>query len=155
MIIEDKDALSLCNDVKDVLKRVEKYITDTPNWIYYWVGSCRNGISGNIKIKEFLAEYGEDWEANVRDFKVNYSSVMNQVNVSFRLYHGMYSDDDTIHVYANLPTFRHIAKTNFAANNTEIYGIMIEEAEADLKYHREQIERLEAKVADLKKKYKE
>jgi len=129
----------IINKISSIEEVIYNYIIITEHWLFYWIT--------NKEVQDFIKEYPEDYEDRVHLQVSNISS-----SPSFVIKFDDHPNDvESIERYAVLYTFRDIVKARWLEWNGKVKEVQIKEKEKELAYHKEEVDKIEKELLELKK----
>ena len=125
--------------ITSIEKEVYNYITNTEHWLFYWIA--------NKEVQDFIKEYPEDYDDRVH-LQVGDVNASPSFVIKFDDHP---NDVESIERYANLVTFRDSVKAKWLEWNGRVKERQIEEKEKELAYYKNNVDKIEKEILELKK----
>lgn len=134
-----EEVKNLISKIGNVQNEVLDYISNTEHYLFYWIS--------NKEVQNFIKEYPDDYEDMFHIIVINVSA-----SPTIRIYFEDHPDGvKYIERYAVLSTFKDSVKARWFEWNGMVKEKQIVEKEEQLKYYKEQIEKTEKELEELKK----
>lgn len=131
---------NLISKIEDVQKDILDYIVNTEHYIFYWIS--------NKEVQNFIQEYPNEYEDMIYLRVINVST-----SPTIRIYFEIHPDDvEYIERNMVLSTFRDTTKAKWLEWNGKMKERQILEKEQELEYYKEQLEKTEKELEELKRK---
>ena len=131
--------LELITRYSDLERDIKKYITDTENWLYYWID--------NPEVKNYLREFPDDWEDGVFLSIYSLSGNCMQCTISFKEHP---DDVDSITRWCYLNNFRNNTIVKYKQWHSGVRERQLEELNEELEYYAKKAKEVETKINKLK-----
>ena len=132
------------NNILENIEKLEKdiydYIVNTEHYIFNWIS--------NVEVQDFIKEYPDDYEDMIHIHVTNVSDIPT-IKICFE---GHPDEIEYINRYAILSTFRHETKARWLEWNGKVKEIQIAEKKREVEYYKEQLEKAEKELEELKRK---
>jgi hypothetical protein len=131
---------NILENIEKLEKDIHDYIVNTEHYIFNWIE--------NKEIQNFINEYPDNYENMIYVYVTNVSS-----SPTIRIYFEDHPDGlNYIERYVVLSTFKDTTKARWLEWNGKVKDKQIAEKEQDLKYYKEQLEKTEKELEELKRK---
>ncbi len=132
------------NNILENIEKLEKdiydYIVNTEHYIFNWIG--------HKEVQDFINEYPDDYEDMIHIHVTNVGDVPT-IKICFERHP---DEIEYINRYAILSTFRHETKARWLEWNGKVKEIQIAEKKREVEYYKEQLEKAEKELEELKRK---
>lgn len=108
----------LSKEIGEIMSKVYHYITDTPDWIYYFIF--------NEKIRDFVDNH-PSWRDNM-------NFLVDGIKGAGVVYVSIYTDDFEIHTEASLHSFRDTVKSNYEMARQSVKDYRIAKLEEEIEF---------------------
>ena len=133
--VPERTATDITTDISNLLGEVRKYIENTPNCLFYWIG--------NKEVQDFIKEYPEDYDFMFNIKVTSLRGISCEVEIEL--------EETKITRCCILPNFRQDVEVRFAEWNGKVKELQIAEVEKAIEYHTKEIEKLKSEIAELRK----
>lgn len=137
--MNERNILDIIGNICELKEEVERYILNTPHYIFYWIT--------NREIKDYIEAFPEDFEDNIALKVDDVSGGSATVTITFN--HDHPNDVDSIQRFCFLPSFREFTEEHYAEFNGSITKLKLKELQKELDYHKKKVSELEEKIAQL------
>lgn len=133
--VPERTATDITTDISNLLGEVRKYIENTPNCLFYWIG--------NKEVQDFIKKYPEDYDYMFNIKVTSLRGISCEVEIEL--------EETKITRNCILPNFRQDVEVRFAEWNGKVKELQIAEVEKAIEYHTKEIEKLKSEIAELRK----
>lgn len=130
---------NILENIEKLEKDIHDYIVNTEHYIFNWIS--------NKEVQNFIQEYPNEYEDMIYLRVINVST-----SPTIRIYFEIHPDDvEYIERNMVLSTFRDTTKARWLEWNGKVKERQILEKEQELKYYKEQLEKTEKELEELKR----
>lgn len=137
--MNERNIAEIIGDICELREEVERYILNTPHYIFYWIT--------NREIKDYIEAFPEDFEDNISLKVDNVSGGSATVTITFD--HDHPYEVESIQRFCFLPSFREFTEEHYAEFNGSITELKLKEMQTKLDHYKKRVSELEEEIAQL------